>query len=276
MNTNITRNHFRIAAIAALLTVSLASAQQPMIAPQGTVVYINGQAMMLTSVQTQQAIYPQPGLAMPSYTAPQQGYQQQPQIQPAQGSTPYSAFPQYVGQGAGVANGQLHRMSLPTGSPVYVRLISSISSKHLAPGAPFEASLDAPLEVNGVLIAERGAKVEGRISESDAKVAGQSRLAIQLTRIMTSDGKTLDIQTNTIAMTGGTSYGKKAAKVATMAGVGAAIGGLAGGRGLVIGSVMGATAGVRLAMNSRAKATTVASETRLEFHLIAPVTFTSW
>lgn len=106
-------------------------------------------------------------------------------------------------------------------------------------------------------------------------LADCARLAIQLTRIMTSDGKTLDIQTNTIAMTGGTSYGKKAAKVAAMAGVGAAIGGLAGGRGLVIGSVMGATAGVRLAMNSRAKATTVASETRLEFHLIAPVTFTS-
>ena len=206
MNMNITRNYFRTAAIAAVL-VSSASAQQQMIAPQGTVVYINGQAMMLTPFQAA----PTP-----------QGFQQQPQLQPAQGSTPFAAFPQYVGQGAGVANGQLHRMSLPTGSPVYVRLISSISSKHLVPGAPFEASLDAPLEVNGILIAERGAKVEGRISESDAKVAGQSRLAIQLTRIMTSDGKTLDIQTNTIAMTGGTSYGKNAAKVASMAGAGAA------------------------------------------------------
>ena len=40
MNTNITRNYFRSAAIAAVLTVSSASAQQPMIAPQGTVVYI--------------------------------------------------------------------------------------------------------------------------------------------------------------------------------------------------------------------------------------------
>ena len=292
MNTNITRKQFRTAAIAAVLTVSTASAQQ-MIAPQGTVVYINGQAMMLTpvqpapapqgfpqqpAVQTQPAIYTRPEVAMmPSNIAPQQSFQpQQPQLQPAQGSTPYAAFPQYVGQGAGLTNGQLHRMSLPTGSPVYVRLISSISSKHLVPGAPFEASLDAPLEVNGIMIAERGAKVEGRISESDAKVAGQSRLAFQLTRIMTADGKTLDIQTNTIAMTGGTSYGKNAAKVAAMAGVGAALGGLAGGRGLVIGSVMGATAGVRLAMNSRAKATTVASETRLEFHLIAPVTFNSW
>ena len=301
MNTNITRNYFRTAAIAAVLTVSSASAQQPLIAPQaiiapqGTVVYINGQAMMLTpvqatpvpqgyqpqsAVQTQQAIYAQPGVAMmPSYIAPQQGYQpQQPQLQPAQGSTPYSAFPQYVGQGAGVANGQLRRMSLPTGSPVYVRLISSISSNRLVPGAPFEASLDAPLEVNGLVIAERGARVEGRISESDAagKISGQSRLAFQLTRIMTADGKALDIQTNTIATTGGTSYGTDVAKVAGLAGVGAALGAINSGRGAAIGSAAGAAAGVGWVLNSRGKATTIASETRLEFHLIAPVTFTTW
>ena len=293
MNMNITRNYFRTAAIAAVLTVSSVSAQQPMMAPQGTVIYINGQAMMLTpvqaapapqgyqqpAVQTQQAIYAQPGVAMmPSYIAPQQGYQQQPQMQPAQGSTPYSAFPQYVGQGAGVANGQLRRMSLPTGSPVYVRLISSISSNRLVPGAPFEASLDAPLEVNGIVIAERGARVEGRISESDAagKISGQSRLAVQLTRIMTADGKALDIQTNTIVMAGGTSYGKDAAKVAGIAGVGAALGAINSGRGAAIGSAAGAAAGLGWVMNSRGKATTIASETRLEFHLIAPVTFTTW
>ena len=293
MNTNITRNYFRTAAIAAVLTVSTASAQQPLIAPQGTIIYINGQAMMLTpvqaspapqgyqqqpAVQTQQAIYPQPGVAMmPSYIAPQQGYQPQ-QLQPAQGSTPYSAFPQYVGQGAGVANGQLRRMSLPTGSPVYVRLISSISSNRLVPGAPFEASLDAPLEVNGLVIAERGARVEGRISESDAagKISGQSRLALQLTRIMTADGKTLDIQTNTIASTGGTSYGTDVAKVAGLAGAGAALGAINSGRGAAIGSAAGAAAGVGWVLNSRGKATTIASETRLEFHLIAPVTFTTW
>ena len=292
MNTNFIRNNFRTAAIAAVLTASIASAQQAMIAPQGTVVYINGQAMMLTpmqatpvpqgyqqqpAVQTQQAIYQQPGVAMmPSYIAPQQP--QQPQLQPAQGSTPYGAFPQYVGQGAGVANGQLRRMSLPTGSPVYVRLISSISSNRLVPGAPFEATLDAPLEVNGIVIAERGARVEGRISESDAagKISGQSRLAVQLTRIMTADGKALDIQTNTIAMAGGTSYGKDAAKLAGIAGVGAALGAINSGRGAAIGSAAGAAAGLGWVMNSRGKATTIASETRLEFHLIAPVTFTTW
>ena len=181
MNRNTNRNFRMTATLAALLTVPVASAQQPMI------VYMNGQPMMLTPMQAapagqgfqappaaQTAVYPvAPPPMMPAYIAPQQ------QLQPPQGSSPYGAFPQYVGQGAGVANGQLRRMSLPAGSPVYVRLISSISSNRLVPGAPFEASLDAPLEVNGVLIAERGARVEGRISESDAagKISGQSRLA---------------------------------------------------------------------------------------------------
>ena len=181
--TRINHRNFRMtAALAALLTVPVASAQQPMI------VYMNGQPMLLTPMQAtpatpsaQAAVYPPAPLPMmPAYIAPQA---QQPQLQPPQGSSPYGAFPQYVGQGAGVANGQLRRMSLPTGSPVYVRLISSISSNRLVPGAPFEASLDAPLEVNGVIIAERGARAEGRISESDAagKISGQSRVALQLT-----------------------------------------------------------------------------------------------
>ena len=124
-------------------------------------------------------------------------------------------------------------MSIPTGSPVYVRLISSVSSNRLLPGTPFEASLDAPHEINGIVIAERGAQVEGRISESDAagKISGQSRLALQLTRLMTADGKTLAIQTNTISMAGGTSYGKDAAKIAGIAGVGLGLGALNSGRG---------------------------------------------
>ena len=281
MTINTNRNFRMTAALAALLTVPVASAQQ-----QPMIVYMNGQPMMLTPMQaapagqgfqapppTQQAIYPPaPPQMMPAYIAPQ------PQMQPPQASSPYGSFPQYVGQGAGVANGQLRRMSLPTGSPVYVRLISSVSSNRLVPGTPFEATLDSPLEVNGIVIAERGAQVEGRISESDAagKISGQSRLALQLTRLMTADGKTLAIQTNTISMAGGTSYGTDVAKIAGLAGVGLGLGALNSGRGAAIGSAAGAAAGVGWVLNSRGKATTIPSETRLEFHLIAPATFTTW
>ena len=255
--------------LAAALTVSTALAQQP------TVAYINGQPFLVTPLQNNMVAgqpvvngYAQAPQMMPAYVAPQAPVQ----------SSPYGAFPQYVGAGAGVMGSQPRRISVPTGAPVYVRLISSISSDRLVPGAPFEASLDAPLEVNGMVVAERGARVEGRVSESDAagKISGQSRLALQLTRIMTADGKTLDIQTNTISLNGGTSYGKDVARIAGLAGVGAALGAINSGRGAAIGSAAGAAAGIGWVLNSKGKGTTIPSETRLEFHLIAPATFTTW
>lgn len=287
MNRNLNTNRMAVAAVAAALTVSNSFAQQPQASPQ--VVYVNGQAMMLVPVQAApQGYQPQPqnfqGVQNVQYAAyPQQpavmnaGYIAPQPVQPVP-STPYGAFPRYVGEGANVAGSQVRRMSLPTGSPVYVRLISALASNRLAPGAPFEASLDAPLEVNGLIIAERGARVEGRVTESDAagKISGQSRLALQLTRIMTADGKTLDIQTNTIALAGGTSYGRDAAKIAGIAAVGAALGAINSGRGAAIGAGAGAAAGTAWVLGSRGKGTVIASEQRLEFHLIAPVTFTTW
>ena len=239
---NSTHHYFLTAAIAFVLTVSSTSAQPPVIAPQGTVVYHNGQAMILTPAQ---------GTPAPD------------------SDRPSGAFPQSAGQDAGGANGEPRRVSMPAGFPISVRLTSSLSSNRLAPDAPFQASLDAPLEVNGIVIAEPGARVDGRITESDetrtaaTKAAGHSLLAFQLTRIVTADGQILDIQTNTLAKTSGTSSrGKDALNTATAVGLGMAFGGFAGG------------APVGLIWRGRGK-TAVASGTRLEFHLLAPVTFTT-
>ena len=151
-----------------------------------------------------------------------------------------------------------------------MRLTSSISSNRLVPGATFEASLDVPLEVNGIVIAEPGARVDGRITESDAtrtaatKATGQSLLAFQLTRIVTADGKTLDIQTNTMAKaSGGASRRKDGLNLATSVGLGMAFGGLAGG------------SPVGMVWRGRSK-TTIARGTRLEFHLFAPLIFNTF
>lgn len=265
-----TRSNLILASVfAAALSAQQAQNQQPVI------VYYNGQPMMLTPVpvapmqqpvQTTNAIMP----AQPQLMPQQPAIQMQPNH--------YGNLPQYVGAGAGVTGTQARRLSLPTGTPVFVRLISSLSSNRLIPGAAFEASLDSPMEVNGFVVAERGARVEGRVTEAAVagKISGQSQLALTLMKIVTADGKTLDLSTNTIALAGGTSYGRDAAKIAGLAGVGAALGAINSGRGAAIGSAAGAAAGIGLVLNTRGKATTVASEQRLEFHLIAPTTFVTW
>ena len=84
------------------------------------------------------------------------------------------------------------------------------------------------------------------------KISGQSHLALQLVRIATADGKTLDVHTTTQSMTGGTSYGKDAARIATGAAVGALIGGLTGGgRGAAIGAGAGAGGGTVWTLKTR-------------------------
>ena len=61
---------------------------------------------------------------------------------------------------------------IPAGTSVTVRLRSRLSSNSARTGDAFEAVLDEPIAVNGQVLAERGAPVNGRIME--AKAAGVS------------------------------------------------------------------------------------------------------
>src|SRR5512134_3181541 len=107
MNMNRRINQIAVIAVAA---ASLSFAQQG-VPQQGTIVYVNGQAMLLTPVQTQPM---QPMQAQPvQYTSyPQQmpqmasGYIAPQPPPPPQQSSPYGAFPRYVGEGANVAGSQ--------------------------------------------------------------------------------------------------------------------------------------------------------------------------
>ena len=61
------------------------------------------------------------------------------------------------------------------------------------PGDTFTATLDKELVVDGFVIAERGARVEGRVVSSDrgGKVKGVAVLSVELTRLRTSDGQSV-------------------------------------------------------------------------------------
>jgi hypothetical protein len=199
-----------------------------------------------------------------------------PAVAPA--PSPYPGPATYVGQGA-TMYGQPRRVMLPAGTPIFVRTGQALHSNAMLPGQAFECYLDAPLFQNEMMIADRGARVEARVVESDAagKISGQSRLALQLIRIATVDGKTLDVHTTTQSLSGGTSYGKDAARIATGAAIGALIGGLAnGGRGAAIGAGAGAGGGAIWTLNTRGPQVVIPSETQLQFQLTTPVMFVTW
>ena len=128
-----------------------------------------------------------------------------------------------------------------------IRLGESLSSQKNLTGDTFFASLDQPLVAGGFVIAEKGARVEGKIVEVDkAKgLGGSSRMSLELTQVNTSDGQHVHVQTSLFTKDGGErNHDHDAAKIGGGAILGAVIGAAAGGgKGAAIGAGAGAAAG---------------------------------
>lgn len=167
--------------------------------------------------------------------------------------------------------------TLPAGTPVAVRTTSTLSTKDHPAGHRFQATLTQPLEVDGYVIAQRGATVTGEVVESDAggRVKGVASIAVRLVSVQGADGEPIAISTGAYAKDAPTSKGKDAAKVGIGAGVGAAIGAIAGGgRGAAIGAAAGGAAGTGTVLATRGDPAVIPSESVLTFSLRAPVTVT--
>ncbi len=159
---------------------------------------------------------------------------------------------------------------------IAVRLVDALSSDRNAPGDSFAATLDRELVADGYVIAERGARVEGRVlaTRNGGRARGDAELVLELTRVYTSDGQRVAILTDSFHKQMEPNHGQDAEKIAGGAAVGAAIGAVAaGGKGAAVGAGVGGGAGTADVMLSR-KPATLPVETRLTFRLNAPVTLT--
>ena len=169
------------------------------------------------------------------------------------------------------------QVTLKTGTLISVRTGEGLSSERNLVGDGFTATLDQPLVVDGWVIAERGAHLEGKVVQSQraGRVKGVSDLAIELTQLTTSDGQRVPIETETFVKHGQSSTGEDAAKVGAGAAIGAAIGAMAGGgKGAGIGAAVGAAAGTAEVMSTRGKPAVVPAETHVNFRLRNTITLT--
>ena len=168
-------------------------------------------------------------------------------------------------------------VTIPAGTLIAVRLRDRLSTEQHSLHDPFFATLDAPLIVQGLVIAEKGAMVRGRIVEAvqAGRVKGRAALALQLDEMTTSDGQKIEIKTDSFRHEAESGVKGDVAKAGVAAGIGAAIGAIAGGgRGAAIGAAIGGAAGAGGAMATRGKPAELPSETRLTFRLSEPVTVT--
>ena len=169
------------------------------------------------------------------------------------------------------------QVTLKAGTLIPVRIIDGLTTERSMPGDQFTANLDQPLVVDGLVIAERGARLEGRVVGSDkgGKVKGVASISVELTRLHTSDGQTVAINTDAFVREAEQSRKTDAAKVGGGAALGAIIGAIAGGgKGAAIGAGVGGGAGAGDVLLTRGKAAAIPSETRISFRLREPVTLT--
>jgi hypothetical protein len=168
-------------------------------------------------------------------------------------------------------------VTLPAGSLIAVRLDEALSSDRNQPGDSFRAILDQPIAVDGLVVAERGARVMGKVVEAEraGRVKGLSHLALELTQLTTSDGQKVKLQTESFSKQGEASQKSDAVKIGAAAAIGAAIGAIAGGgKGAAIGAGAGGAAGTGGVMATRGKAAELPVETKVSFRLRNAVNLT--
>lgn len=216
----------------------------------------------------------QPVARSDAYGQPQQPpmNQQPPMSQPPMGQPP-------MGQGqmrndrppAAVPHyGLPSNVTVRPGTFITVRVNQTLSSDHNQQGDVFSASLVQPIVVDGIVVAQRGQTVMGRVAEATkaGRAQGTSHLALQLTALTLADGTQANVQSQLVNRNGQTSVGNDVGTVATTTAVGAAIGAAADwGRGAAIGAGAGAAAGLAGVLLTRGHPTVVYPESVLTFRI---------
>ena len=163
---------------------------------------------------------------------------------------------------------------IPAGTAVSVRLGQTLSTKTAQPGEAFEATLNAPLIIDGVRVASRGATARGVVVSSDdgGRVKGRAQLAVRLTSLVLANDKEAALQTAPVYREAPGTKKKDALKVGIGSGIGAAIGAIAGGgRGAAIGAGAGAGAGTGVVLATHGAPAVLPVETLLSFKLSEPI-----
>lgn len=167
--------------------------------------------------------------------------------------------------------------TIPAGTLVAVRLNEKVSTATHYQGDTVQLTLDAPLIVNGMVLAERGSRQLAKVvsAESPGRVKGRAAIALELAQLRTADGQIVEVNSETFTHEAASTVKKDAAKVGVLAGIGAAIGAIAGGgKGAAIGAGVGGAAGAGTVMGTRGGQAEIENETRLTFKLKQPVTLT--
>jgi hypothetical protein len=166
-------------------------------------------------------------------------------------------------------------LTITPGTYLAVRVNDQLSSDRNQPGDPFSATLMQPVVVDGVVVAQRGQMVYGRVADAQkARPNVPSRLGLELTELTLADGTQAGLRSQLVGRQGSTMPGsEQAGTIISTGAIGAVVGAAAGwGTGAAVGAGVGATAGAIAVLLTRNRPTVVYPETALTFRVEAPIT----
>lgn len=165
-------------------------------------------------------------------------------------------------------------VTIPAGTDLTVALDQTISTASSRSGDTFQATLLAPVVIEGKTVFPKDARVTGHVIESvpSGRLKGVAKLDLTLDSVEVN-GKSYDIATDDEGRRGKNHNKRNGILIGGGAGLGAIIGGIAGGGvGAAVGSAVGAGAGTAGAAYTGKKDIRVPAETQLTFQLTRPVT----
>jgi len=160
-------------------------------------------------------------------------------------------------------------ISIPSGTPIRVRLNQTLDTRRNRPGDRFTASLVTPVEAGGRVLVPKGTTFSGHVTTSSASGRLKGRAVIGLTLdSFEINGARYPVVTSKTSRVSARHKKRNVVLIGGGSGLGALIGGLAGGaKGALIGAGAGAGAGTAGAAATGKKDVSLPAETLLTFRL---------
>jgi hypothetical protein len=167
-------------------------------------------------------------------------------------------------------------VTVPSGTPINVRLTQAIDVDGSQAGMNFKGIVDDPVMVGGSIVIPRGASamLQAVKVEQSGKMKGSDKITLKLNAV--GFGGMVHQVATTYVESKGKGEGKKTGrKIGGGAGLGAIVGGIAGGgEGAAIGAAIGGVTGAAVSAGGE-EHLKLPAETRLQFQLSASVTIRS-
>jgi hypothetical protein len=164
-------------------------------------------------------------------------------------------------------------VEVPAGTVLELELLTALDSGVNQPGDEIQARTLSPIYVDGDLVLDSGALVEGRVTEAQAsgRVKGRAVLGFTFERLETRGGLK-KIRTSYVAEEAESGKKKDAAVIGGAAGVGAVVGGIIGGKkGAAIGAGIGGAGGTGVVLGTKGKEVRLSVGSKVNVRLDDPV-----